>query len=59
MKYLYAYLGHLYYILGTLGLIFLIGNSFASLDALPLYLIYLSLAVAFVGPIKLLIENNS
>lgn len=59
MKYLYAYLGHLYYVLGTLGLIFLIGNSFASLDALPLYLVYLSLTAAFVGPIKLLIENKT
>jgi len=59
MKYLYAYLGTLYYALGCLGIVFLIGNSFVSLDAIPMYLIYLSLFVGIAGPIKLFIQSKN
>ena len=59
MRYLKAYIKTLYYTLGIMGIIYLVSTLFSNLELLPLMMVYVSVLVAFAGPIKIFIENKA
>jgi len=59
MNYFYSYLKTLYFVLGTMGVVYLVGSMATSVFEIPLILVYLSLLFSVVGPVKMWIENNN
>jgi ABC-type transport system involved in multi-copper enzyme maturation permease subunit len=59
MKYFRSYIKTLYYCLGITGAFYLVSTFFTNLELLPVIMVYVSILVAFAGPIKIFIENNT